>query len=59
MDDLKDGTNDKANIMYVRLYASKSGKKSNFTAVFTAYRSLDTSKDTGKYVTIIDVYTTH
>ncbi|CAH2097382.1 unnamed protein product [Euphydryas editha] len=49
MDELKGGTNEKANIIHVRLYASKAtGKKSNFTAVFTAFRSLDTSKDSDK-----------
>nr|XP_026499988.1 uncharacterized protein LOC113403619 [Vanessa tameamea] len=48
IDEHKDGSEDRSNIMYVRLYASKSGKKSNFNATFTAYRSLDTSKDGDK-----------
>ncbi|XP_041978307.1 neuropilin and tolloid-like protein 1 [Aricia agestis] len=41
----KGGKDEKGNIMYVRLYASKAGRSSQFNATFTAYRSLDPNKD--------------
>ncbi|XP_022116781.2 uncharacterized protein LOC110994426 [Pieris rapae] len=39
------GKGDRGNIMYVRLFTSKAGKKSSFQATYTAYRSLDPTKD--------------
>ncbi|XP_013137871.1 PREDICTED: uncharacterized protein LOC106102829 isoform X2 [Papilio polytes] len=37
--------NEKGNIMHVRLYATSSGKNSDFSARYTAFRSLDPNRD--------------
>ncbi|KPJ20481.1 Neuropilin and tolloid-like protein 2 [Papilio machaon] len=37
--------NEKGNIMHVRLYATSSGKNSEFSARYTAFRSLDPNRD--------------
>lgn len=46
--------NEKGNIMHVRLYATSSGKNSDFSARYTAFRSLDPNRD-GKWLSFIHI----